>query len=138
MTLLNNTYLIEEATKEAKKSPMKNQYGALLIYRNKIISRGYNKFKGILSKNKSCNNYHDYQLDINNIIGCKILYKSNKYSSHAEQNCIANCKDKYLISKCDMLLLRISHSDDVRPCDMCQHIINKYNVKKLFTISFSK
>lgn len=46
MTLLNNLYYIEEAVKEARKSSMKSQYGALLIYRNKIISRGYNKLKG--------------------------------------------------------------------------------------------
>ena len=123
MTILNNTYFIDEAIKEARKSPMKNQYGALLICRNKIISRGYNKFKGII-----------YQ----NIINSKMIYESNKYSSHAEQNCIANCKDKYLISNCNMLLLRISDSNDVRPCNICQHIINKYNVKKLYTISYSK
>ena len=30
MTILNNTYFIDEAIKEARKSPMKNQYGALL------------------------------------------------------------------------------------------------------------
>jgi cytidine deaminase len=105
---------------------MKSKYGALLIYRNKIISRGYNKFKGVLGK-------------IHNILlGCSILYESNKYSSHAEQNCIANCRDKYLISKCDMILLRISDSNDVRPCNLCQHLINKYNVKKLFVIALSK
>ena len=46
MTLLNNLYFIDEATKEAYKSPMNSKYGAILIYRNNIISRGYNKLKG--------------------------------------------------------------------------------------------
>jgi hypothetical protein len=35
-------YYIDEAVKEARKSPMINKYGALLIHRGKIISRGYN------------------------------------------------------------------------------------------------
>lgn len=108
---------IDEALKEANKSPMKNKYGALLIYRNKIISRGYNKFKG-----KPTNN-------------CLCIYESNKYSSHAEQNCISNCKNKKLIKKSDMILLRISYSEDARPCNMCQHIINKYNINNLYILS---
>jgi deoxycytidylate deaminase len=35
-------YFVEIAYNEAKKSNVKNQYGAVLIYRNKVISKGYN------------------------------------------------------------------------------------------------
>jgi deoxycytidylate deaminase len=31
---------------EAMKSPVHNRYGAVLVHRNKIISTGYNIFKG--------------------------------------------------------------------------------------------
>jgi deoxycytidylate deaminase len=35
-------YFVEIAYNEAKKSNVKNQYGSVLIYRNKVISKGYN------------------------------------------------------------------------------------------------
>ena len=30
----------------ASKSPMKESYGALLVYRGKVISKGYNNYSG--------------------------------------------------------------------------------------------
>lgn len=42
---------IEIAKKEALKSPLKHKYGAVLIYKNKVISKGYNFFKKSLSSN---------------------------------------------------------------------------------------
>jgi len=62
-----------------------------------------------------------------------VFYEANKYSYHAEQNCIINCKNKQIINKCNMLLVRISDTGDAIPCDMCRHMINKYNVKRLYT-----
>lgn len=139
MLLSNNSFFINEAIKEAKKSPMKNKYGALLIFRNKIISRGYNKFKG---KEYISHNIDNIINQKNNcfimLINSNTFYEPNKYSIHAEQNCISNCKNKNLIKNCDMLLLRISETNDVRPCNMCQHIIDKYNLKKLYTLSINK
>ena len=40
---------VEEAILEAKKSPNSSKHAALLIHNNKIISRGHNQFKGIVS-----------------------------------------------------------------------------------------
>uniref|UniRef100_A0A6C0H8A8 Uncharacterized protein n=1 Tax=viral metagenome TaxID=1070528 RepID=A0A6C0H8A8_9ZZZZ len=34
-----------------------------------------------------------------------------------------------------MILVRISENPDVYPCNMCQHIINKYKVKKLYSFN---
>ena len=45
---------VEEAIKQAEKSIMKNRYGAVIIYRNKVISTGYNYHKHINTDNKSC------------------------------------------------------------------------------------
>lgn len=47
--------IIKEAIRQAEKSPVSTQYGAVLIYRNKIISTGYNNYKlPIFTKLKSC------------------------------------------------------------------------------------
>lgn len=40
---------IQEALLEAKKSPMTAKYGAVLVYRNRIISKGYNTYKPPIS-----------------------------------------------------------------------------------------
>ena len=64
-----------------------------------------------------------------------VFYEAKKYSRHAEQNCIANCKNKKIIEKCVMILVKISENENVYPCNMCQHIIDKYKVKKVYTFS---
>jgi len=44
MKLDNVEQYLKIAGEEAKKSPMIKKHGALLIYRNKIISRGFNNY----------------------------------------------------------------------------------------------
>jgi len=45
----SHLHFIEEAILEAQKSPNSSKHAALLIYNNKIISRGHNQFKGSVS-----------------------------------------------------------------------------------------
>jgi hypothetical protein len=45
---------MDDAKKEALKSSMKSKYGAILIHRNKIISRGHNYDTHIHTDKKSC------------------------------------------------------------------------------------
>jgi len=46
---------INQALLQAKKSPMVAQYGAVLVHRNRIISKGYNTYKTPISTlNKHC------------------------------------------------------------------------------------
>jgi deoxycytidylate deaminase len=45
-------YFVLEAKKQALKSPMKNQYGAVLVYKGKIVSSGYNYYTCIKSNDK--------------------------------------------------------------------------------------
>jgi pyrimidine deaminase RibD-like protein len=47
-------YFIEMAYKEAIKSNVNNKYGAVIIYRNKIIGYGHNYLLPNVSKYKSC------------------------------------------------------------------------------------
>ncbi len=50
-----HTNFIEELSDYAYKSPMKHRYAAALIYRNKIISIGFNNYYGKIREDaKSC------------------------------------------------------------------------------------
>lgn len=58
---MNNSFkkshsaFIDEAIEEARKSPNSSKHAALLIHNNKIISRGHNQFKGLVSDSvRSC------------------------------------------------------------------------------------
>lgn len=97
----------------SKKCEMKHKYIAVLIYKNKIISIGYNKLKPVKSK--------------------KDNYILNKYSIHAELNCINNCKNKKIIKDSKMILFRISKGQFIKCecCNICKKIIEKYNIKKV-------
>lgn len=51
---LQMDYFIELAHKQALKSSMNKQYGAVLIYRNKVVGTGHNSSSKITSKNEYC------------------------------------------------------------------------------------
>ena len=62
-----------------------------------------------------------------------VFYEANKYSIHAEQDCIRNCPDKNIIKKCTMILVKL-YKEKVKlchPCHKCIDIINKYKLKRL-------
>lgn len=99
----------------AKKSTMKHRHGCCLVYRNKIISTGYNY----------CNKMEKF--DDN--------YINNKYSIHAEKDAIRKIKDTTILNKSVIYVIRISNSnDDISivegiPCHHCNKLINKYKIK---------
>lgn len=45
-------YFVREAYLQALKSTMEKRYGAVLVYRNKIIAKGYNYEKNISTLNR--------------------------------------------------------------------------------------
>lgn len=45
---------MEIAIDQARKSTMKHRYGAVLLYRNKVISTGYNYDTKLSYLNKNC------------------------------------------------------------------------------------
>jgi cytidine deaminase len=64
-----------------------------------------------------------------------VFYEAKKYTWHAEQSCIMKCKNKNLIKKSYMILVKITKKEMiVHPCTMCDHIIKKYGVKKIICL----
>lgn len=108
---------VDEARREAMKSPMKHKYGCLLIYRNKIVSRGYNSYSS-----SSLNHPFD-------------TLNSHIYSTHAEKNCIRKV-DRRLLGRCYMILVRLSNDKLVRciPCESCSKLIDKYRISKIICL----
>ena len=103
-----NIEFINSAIKEALKSSMRYRHGAIIIYRNRIIGKGYNKYD----------------------LCCK---KDIVYSKHAEGEAIKNCKDKRLIPYSFMLVVRIGTNKKMKmsyPCSKCLKLINKVGIKK--------
>lgn len=109
--MIVNKYL-DIIYQQINKLSVKAGYIALMIHRKKIISIGYNRYKIFhFDKNK---------------------YETNKYTWHAEQICIMNCKNKHLIKKSTMILIRWGQTDHVKPCNMCIDLINKYKIGRLY------
>tara|TARA_B100001029_G_C14936851_1_gene380923 strand:- start:289 stop:621 length:333 start_codon:yes stop_codon:yes gene_type:complete len=103
--------LIQQAINEAKKSNMLQKHGAIIIYRNKVVSRGHNHFI-------------KYR-----------RYKNGKYKSiHAEIMAIRDLPSSYIISKCKMIVVRFisGHMRLSLPCKHCQKIIKKHKVLAVY------
>jgi len=106
---------IDIAIREAKKRNMLQKHGAVIICRNKVVSKGYNHFI-------------KYR-----------RYKDGKYKSiHAEIMAIRDLPHSYLITKCKMVVVRFVSGKmrSSRPCKHCQKIINK-NKNKLLAVYHS-
>ena len=65
-----------------------------------------------------------------------VFYVPKRYSIHAEKDCISKCPKK-LISKCTLVLVRKTCAEDIKPCDMCMKLINKYKIKKISCININ-
>jgi deoxycytidylate deaminase len=101
--------IIDEAYNEAIKSPMNKKIGAILVYRNKIISRGHN--------------YYNMQTVFNTNVFL--------FSTHAEVDCISKCKHSKK-SKSVLYIIRVDNNGNIipiKPCDNCKKIIDKYELK---------
>ena len=66
-----------------------------------------------------------------------VFYEAKKHSWHAEQLCIKKCKNKSVLNKATLYLVKITNTNDVKPCTMCQHIIDKYKIKKVVCVSYN-
>jgi deoxycytidylate deaminase len=53
----SENYFIQEAFNEANKSSLMKKFGAVIVYRNKIISRGHNCHTGVFSSNEHLKQY---------------------------------------------------------------------------------
>lgn len=107
---------IDDIYKTAKKSNINKKYIAFLIYRGKIVSHGFNDFKG-----------KEYFIRYND------EYKPNKYTIHAEVACINNIKDKSILSKCSIIIYKIIDDEIVKTscCINCYKVIKKYKIRRI-------
>lgn len=103
---------IEEAYNQAFKSDMNFTHGAIIIYRGKILSKGFNTYIN--------SNY------------------SEKTSLHAEVSAINNALKKVHASelkKCELVIIRVNREGEClnsKPCCNCSKIINRFAIKKVF------
>ena len=121
---MHNIDLIKLLIDTALKSNMIHRHGCVILYRNKVLSTGYNYYK--ISDSKIYNNYtSDYQ--------------ANKYSIHAEKNAIQKIKNKNILKDCKIYIIRIKNSYNYHnydfepgvPCIMCYNLLKKYNLTKI-------
>ena len=99
------------AIRLAKKSTMLHKHGAVLVYRNKIVGRGYN----ILCK------YHKYE-------------NGRHKSIHAEVMAIRNCSNPTILHKCKLIVVRFV-SGKMRcslPCKRCQKYLQKRKIGTIY------
>tara|TARA_Y100001970_G_scaffold293375_1_gene439792 strand:- start:4091 stop:4423 length:333 start_codon:yes stop_codon:yes gene_type:complete len=104
---------IKVAIQLAKKSNMMHKHGAVLIYRNKIVGRGYN-------------HYCKYRKN----------YDGRFKSIHAEVMAINNCPNQSIVSKCKLIVVRFVGGEMKLslPCANCQKYLKK---KKILTVYHS-
>jgi len=116
------------ASIDAKKSNMHKNFGAVLVYNNKIIGIGHN-------------HSIDYYTRKHNYINKERKILQN---IHAEHDAILDAikkGNKSLISKSDIYISRILNDYDSydefifqtsHPCENCMKLIQKYKIKKAF------
>lgn len=103
---------LNEVYDQALKSDMNFNHGSVVIYRGKIIGRGYNKYIN--------SNYCD------------------KISLHAEVSAINNALKKISVQelkKCELVVIRVNKMGECvnsKPCKNCENYINKFCIKKVF------
>jgi len=116
---MNANYLEDILISTALKSNMTSKYACVILYRNKIISTGYNTFK------PHSNNYiHE-------------KYEANKHSIHAERNAIRQVKDKHILKYCRIYIIKMKNNEieNGLPCKMCNDLLKKYNITRICDIS---
>ncbi len=102
----------DEAFNQALRSDMNFNHGSVVIYRGKIIGKGFNRYIN-----------SDY---------------CDKVSLHAEVSAINDALKRVSaeeLKKCKLIVIRINKEGDClnsRPCCKCQEYINKFCIKKVF------
>ena len=102
----------DEAFRQALKSDMNFNHGSVVIYRGKIIGKGFNRYIN-----------SDY---------------CDKVSLHAEVSAINDALKRVSaeeLKKCELIVIRINKEGgclNSRPCCKCEEYINKFSIKKVF------
>ena len=101
----------------AMKSNLANKYACAITLRDKIIAVGYNSYKphnkGIFLFNND--------------------YESNKHSIHAEKAAIRKVRNKNILTKCKIYIIKLRNTEIEPgiPCPMCYKLLEKYKINKI-------
>ena len=68
---------------------------------------------------------HDLQVIVHSV-----FYEPYKYSIHAEKDAIMNVKNKKILNKCKIVIVKISDGKIINcgPCKMCKELLCKYKI----------
>ena len=107
-------YFVELAYKQALKSTMNKKYGAVLVYKKKVIGVGFNFSNRISNVNKI------------------YIYEPNKYTVHAERACILNSNIRVFKNFTYMIIVKIVNNKPVivGSCNMCYKLLDKYKLNR--------
>ena len=85
-------------------------------------------------------------LIITNVTGLEnksiVFYEINKYTIHAEQDCIMKFKKKFgnnnkILKRSTLIIVKLNRSSKIvecMPCKMCKKIIQKYQIQKVISL----
>ena len=108
--------IVERCISEARKSSYKFKIGAVIFKGPRIISSAHNSIR-------SCS-------------AIKPQYRKWENSLHAEQAAILNSKDISKLKGCDILVMKISkteeHVSNAMPCEFCMASLIKVGIKKVY------
>ncbi len=64
------------------------------------------------------------------IVAVSVFYEPYKYGTHAEKNAIMNVKNKKILHKCKMIIVKIYNGNIITcdPCPMCKKLMDKYKI----------
>jgi tRNA(Arg) A34 adenosine deaminase TadA len=105
---------VNEAYNQAMKSDMNFNHGALIIYRGKIVGKGFNTY-------------------INSNYNCK-----QKISLHAEVSAINDALKKMHVNdlkNCELIIIRVNNAGlfvNSKPCCNCQKFINQFPIRRVY------
>jgi|UniRef100_A0A6C0BRD1 deoxycytidylate deaminase len=129
---INQAKFLKKCAYLASKSILTQKHGCVIVYKNEIISCGYN-FK--------INNNVQYKTDLSSYVTpihfqdeCSTEHYACGFSVHAEISTIKKVKNKDL-SKCDMYVVRIGPFSNFKyshPCKICADYIKQKKIKKVY------
>lgn len=70
------------------------------------------------------------------VIYGRVFYVRNRYSVHAEKCAIMQTKNKAQLKYCKIIIVKL-HNDGIdyaTPCEMCQKLLNKYKIDKIYSM----
>tara|TARA_B110000114_G_scaffold185317_1_gene231812 strand:+ start:1069 stop:1698 length:630 start_codon:yes stop_codon:yes gene_type:complete len=111
-----HNYYLQIAKEVATKSLLNHQHGCVIVYKNKIVSSGYNRIS-----NNNNKNYGSLHAEIDAILN---LVKMNKFQNKTIRN---NCSLYVIRIKKGTKELKMS-----KPCEKCIHKIQKYNIGQTY------